>query len=96
MQYVKGFHRFLTGKGVWSTTPFSFYGRYTIEKKTLKKPTLCRFLREPGEDIDSTGSRLRRGVLLVRTDNANFGTSVSILVQNETRLACRIRLNLTE
>ena len=34
--------------------------------------------------------------MLVRTDNANFGTSVSILVQNETRLACRIRLNLTE
>lgn len=37
------------------------------KKKTLKKPTQRRFLREPDEDIDSAGSWLRRGALLVRT-----------------------------
>ena len=36
--------------------PFSFYGRYTTKKKipVENEPTRRRFLREPGEDTDST------------------------------------------
>ena len=36
--------------------PFSFYGRYTTKKKIPvdNEPTRRRFLREPGEDTDST------------------------------------------
>ena len=53
----KGYERFHTSKDV-SRPSFSIYGRYTTNKKISveNEPTRRRFLREPGEDINSTGS----------------------------------------